>query len=393
MRLTFGRLAWLLPALAAAVSGCARPKPDAAQDHAERCAKGERMACVRACQNGVYGKSGCMAAVHDKNPVRRTKMLTAACNAREADACRLAAEASIALNLGNPLQYQSLLSLACDQHDRAGCEKLGDFRLLESLPSAKTAYEKACSLQPERKETCLREVTERIAAIDRERAQCQKNDLAACEGLLQLTALRNHDLAYQGAEGVCRLRGLNQHYRKTELRYDYKLRKRFATYERCGLFLLARAADEPRQSLTFQRVPVPESGARANQPLRGRVDLTNVAFHFRDAPSVQPERVSEFKAQITARLRERLTLAARCYDHHLSTHPGTQGTLNATFIVDKLGEPLEARASGELADLELQSCLLSAAIPERFGGIDADLGSVARVEASLGLTPVDAAKR
>lgn len=390
--MTLGKLAWFLPALVGVVTGCARARPQA-DDYAERCSNGERMACARACELGVHGKAGCMAGVHEQNPVRRTKMLSVACKARQAGACLMAAEASITLNLSNPLEYQTLLSSACDQADKQGCEKLGDFWLSDSLTSAKAAYDKGCRLEPSRTEACTNEVTERIAAIDRELAACKKEELAACENLLRLSARRNHDLGYQGAEAACRIRGLDQHYRDTKIRHPYKLRKRFSNYQACGLFMLARAAAEPGQSVEFQRVPLPEPSPRANQPLRGRVTLADLAFHFRDAPSAQPERVTEFKAGVAARIQERLALAARCYDRHLGGHPGTRGALNATFIIDKLGEPLELRPSSDLADLELCACLLSAAIPARFTGMDADLGSIARVEARFELTPTDAGKR
>lgn len=334
-----------------------------------------------------------MAAVDDKNPLRRTKMLTLACNAGEPGACLLAAQASIVLGMSDHQQYQTLLSRACDQRDAQGCEKLGDFWLLDSLVSAKAAYDKGCRLEPSRARACSDDVARRIASVDRERVACQQDQLAACERLLSLTALRNHDLAYQGAAAACRLRGLNEYYRGTKLRHSYKLRKRFGTYEPCGLFSLARAAADPGQSAEFQRVPLPDPPAVANQGQRGRVALVDLSLHFRSAPSVQPEQVAAFKAGVEARLRERLDLGTRCYERHLRAHPGAQGKLDALFIVDKLGEPLELRASGELTDPELCACLLSAAIPERFTGMNTDLGSIARVEAKLVLTPVSAGTR
>ncbi len=334
-----------------------------------------------------------MSAVDDKHPTRRTRMLTLACNAEQPGACLLAAEASIALGIGNEHQYQTLLSRACEQRDARGCEKLGDFWLLDSLASAKAAYQKACHLEPSRARVCRDEVAERIAAVDRERTACKQDQLAACERLLKLTALRNHDLGYQAAEAACRLRGLSEHYRGTELRHPYKLRKRFASYEPCGLFALARAAAAPGEVTEFQRVPLPDPPAAAKGEPRGRVALGDVTLHFRDAPSVQPEQVAAFKAAVEARIRERLELGTRCYDRYLRTHPHSRGELAALFIIDKLGEPLELRASGDWGDPELRSCLLSAAIPERFTGMNTDLGSIARVEAKLELTPAPAGAR
>lgn len=345
------------------------------------------MACAQACERGVHGKTGCMAAVDDKHPTRRTKMLTLACEAKEPGACRLAAEASITLGMSNPRQYQVLLERACDQRDRQACEKLGDYWLLESLPSAKAAYDRGCQLETARARACSEEVAERIASIDRERAACKQDQLAACERLLKLAAARNHDLGYHAAHTACRLRGLNEYYRGTELRHSYKLRKRFSSYEPCGLFSLARAAAGPGESTEFERVPLPDPTPTAGRAARGRVALTGVAFHFRNAPSVQPEQVVAFKAGVEAGIREHLALGTRCYQRHLAAHPEAGGNMDAVFIIDKLGEALELRCSGELTDPELCACLLSATIPERFTGLHTDLGSIARVEAKFELQP------
>ena len=81
-----------------------------------------------------------------------------------------------------------------------------------------------------------------------------------------------------------------------------------------------------------------------------------------------------FKAGVEAQLRERLVLCARCYEQHLGLHPETQGKLGATFIIDKLGNVLELRGAGELTDPTLSACVVSAAIPESFSGLNADLG-------------------
>ncbi|HEU5073906.1 MAG TPA: hypothetical protein VFU02_07030 [Polyangiaceae bacterium] len=390
--MTLAKLACLVPALLGLVTGCARTR-SLEENSEQRCSNGDRAACARACERGVHGKTGCMAAVHDKNPVRRTKMLTRACDAGQAGACVMAADASITLGMSNPRQYQTLLTRACEQRDKAGCEKLGDLQLLDALDSAKAAYDRGCHVEPSRARACSETVTRRIAAVDAARAGCKNDELEACERLLSLTAARNHDLGYEAAEAVCRLRGLTEYYRQTELEYSYKLRKRFASYERCGLFLLARAANTFEQSLGFQRVPLPEPPASGSRRLHADVALTDVRFHFRHTPKAQPEQVTRFKADVEARIRERLDLAARCYERHLGTHPDAQGKLDANFIIDKLGEPLELRASGELTDPKLCACLLSAAIPERFSATDADLGSIVRVEATLELTPQRASAR
>jgi len=372
-------------ALLVGFASCNRPRPDAGDDSEQRCASGDRAACARACERGVYGASGCMAAVHEKDPYRRTTMLTHACKAKQPKACVLAAEASVALGMGNARLYEKLLTRACEQRDRQGCEKLGDYRLLDAPASAKQAYDKACSVEPARAGACSAEVAERFGAIDQARAACKRDDLAACERLLALTAPKNHDLAYQGAEAACRLRGLSAHYRQTELRFSYKLRKRRSHYDRCGLFLLARTATDPDRSFEFQRVPLPAPPARKARERHGTVTLADLRLIFRDAPSAQPEQVSAYKAGVEARIRERLTLAEGCYEQHLGPHPETQGKLSASFIIDKLGYPLELRPAGELTDPTLSACVVSAAIPESFAGLNVDLGSIARVEATLDL--------
>jgi hypothetical protein len=230
-------------------------------------------------------------------------------------------------------------------------------------------------------------VAERLGAIEQARAACKRDDLAACERLLALAAPKNHDLAYQGAEAACRLRGLSAHYRQTELRFSYKLRKRRSNYDRCGLFLLARTATDPDRSFEFQRVAVPDAAARKARERRGTLSLADLRLIFRDAPSAQPEQVAAFKAGVEARVRERLDLAESCYEQHLQLHPETRGKLGANFIIDKLGNPLELRPAGELTDPILSACVVSAAIPESFSGLNADLGSIVRVEAMLDLQP------
>jgi len=373
---------WLL-ALSVCVASCQRP---AARDDFEKsCSSGDRTACARACELGVYGQTGCMAAVHEKDPSRRTTLLTRACEAKQPRACMLAAEASVQLGMGNARLYEKLLSRACDQLDKQGCERLGDYRLLDARESAKRAYEKACSVEPGRARACTDEVAERLGAIDQARTACKRDDLAACERLLALTAPKNHDLAFLGAEAACRLRGLSAHYRQTELRFSYKLRKRRSTYDRCGLFLLARTATDPDRSFEFHRVPLPEPTARSARERRGTLTLADFRFVFRDAPSAQPEQVAVFKAGVEKRIRERLELAESCYEQHLGLYPETRGKLDASFIIDKLGNPLELRAAGELTDPTLSACVVTAAIPESFPGLNADLGSIARVEATLDL--------
>lgn len=366
------------------LTGCSRSRP-AADDFEKRCLAGDRVACARACERGVSGKGGCMTALDEKDPFRRTTMLTHACKAKEPKACVLAAEASVALGMSNARLYEKLLSRACDQQDEQGCERLGDYRLLESPESAKRAYDKACSVEPARARACTDEVTRSFAAIGQARAACKQDDLQACERLLALTAPKNQDLAYQGAEAACRLRGLTAHYRQTELRLTYKLRKRRSNYDRCGLFLLARTLTDPEGSFEFKRVPLPDASAPGASARRGTVTLAELRLIFRDPPNAQPEQVAAFKAGVEARVRERLELCERCYEQHLGLHPETQGKLDATFIIDKLGTPLELRAAGELTDPTLSACVVSAAIPERFSGLNADLGSLARVEASLDL--------
>jgi hypothetical protein len=113
--------------------------------------------------------------------------------------------------------------------------------------------------------------------------------------------------------------------------------------------------------------------------------LTETRLHFQNPPSAQPEQLTLFKATLETQIEKRLALARRCYDLHLGAHPNTKGSIEASFIVDKLGEPLELQSSSELTDLELRSCIVSAAIPERFSGVTAELGSIARVEAKLEL--------
>lgn len=379
--------AWVeaLLALSVCVASCNRTRAAASDDFEKRCSSGDRAGCARACELGVYGQTGCMAAVNEKDPFRRTTMLTHACKAEQPRACVLAAEASVTLGMGNARLYEKLLSRACDQKDKQGCDKLGDYRLFDGLESAKQAYDKACSVEPGRTRACRDEVAGRLEAIDQARTACTRDDLAACERLLALAAPKNHDLAYQGAEAACRLRGLSAHYRQTELRFSYKLRKRRSNYDRCGLFLLARTATDPDRAFEFRRVPLPEAPARSAREQRGSLTLTDFRLVFRDAPSAEPEQVAVFKAGVEARIRERLALAERCYEHHLGLSPETQGKLDASFIIDKLGNPLELRAAGELTDPTLSACVVSAAIPESFQGLNADLGSIARIEATLAL--------
>jgi len=365
-----------------AILGCRRRSPFAHEDHEKRCATGDHAACARACEAGVHGKGGCMEAVHEKNPLRRTSMLTRACDAGEKGACALAAEASITLGLSNPRQYQSLLARGCQAKDERACEKLGDFELLDSFESAKAAYEQACRLQAKNASACSAEIRQRITSFERTQAACTADDLDACEHLLGLAAGRNHDLAYTSALAICKLRGLTEHYRKTELPFSYKLRKPRAGYEGCGLFLLARAASDPNGSFEFQRTKVPEATLTNHH---GQVLLGELRLHFQSPPSAQPEQLTLFKTALQTQIGKRLELARRCYDLHLALHPNTEGSIEASFIVDKRGEPLELQSSSELTDLELRACIVSAAIPERFSGVSADLGSIARVEARLEL--------
>ena len=365
-----------------AVLSCRRSSPFAHEDHEQRCSKGDRAACARACEAGVHGKGGCMEAVNEKNPLRRTTMLTRACDAGEKGACALAAEASITLGLSNPRQYQSLLQRGCKAKDERACEKLGDFELLDSLESAKSAYEQGCRLRAKDASACSAEVRQRITTIERTRAECAGDDLDACKHLLGLAAERNHDLAYTSALAICNLRGLTEHYRKTELPFSYKLRKPRGSYEGCGLFLLARAASDPKGSFEFQRTKVPDATVPNHH---GQVLLRELRLHFQSPPSAQPEQLTLFKTTLQAQVEKRLELARRCYDLHLALHPNAEGSIEASFIVDKRGEPLELQSSSELTDLELRACIVSAAIPERFSGVSADLGSIARVEAKLEL--------
>jgi len=130
---------------------------------------------------------------------------------------------------------------------------------------------------------------------------------------------------------------------------------------------------------------LPDPPAVGASERRGSLTLADLRLIFRDPPNAQPEQVAVFKAGVEAQVRERLELCERCYEQHLGLHPGTQGKLDATFIIDKLGNVLELRGAGELTDPTLSACVVSAAIPESFSGLNADLGSIARVEATLDL--------
>lgn len=365
--------------VASALAGCHREPPTA--DFERRCAGGDRAACSQACKAGVLGENGCMAALKDNNPMRRAQMLGRACQAQVKPACLPAAEASIALNLNQYEQYQSLLTQGCQLKSRDACNKLGDFLLLDSLNDARQRYLEACKLEKE-PGPCVTSVTSRLRALEANQAKCRANDALACERVLLSTATRNQDLAYDAASRICQQRGLSQYYASNRISYAYKLRQQLKSYEACGLFLVARATGSPPIPLSFSRKPIPTGEPVAK---RGAIEVEQIKFHFGQAPALEPALLSAAQDAVKRQMEDRLDSARRCFNGVPAGHPAKTGELNFTFLVDRLGEPVEVRTSSDLVDHELRECLASALIPEHFTGKVNDLGSVVRVEAVVAL--------
>jgi hypothetical protein len=368
-----------------ALSSCSRaPDPPSFE---KRCLAGDQLACAKACADGVLGPGGCLAAAKVKNPLRKTEMYTRACHANVPEACAAAAEASVTLSLSNPAQYQRLLEHGCELSSRKACEMLGDFSIVESLDTARRAYAKACEAERAAPDpSCTTRMEKLATLLAEQRAACLRDDVGACEQLLYTVADRNHDLGYQAADRLCRLRGLERYYQKTQMPFAHRLRSAKRTYTPCGLFLLARAARDPKRESEFRRVPLPETVVDRGE----RIVLSAVELHFREPPSAQPEAIAEAKRAIEAELRARLDVAQRCYELRQSSKPVSRAGFSADFGIDKLGEPLELRPSGAALDPAFSACLLSGLVPERFAASSIrELGSIVHVEVRYELTAPD----
>lgn len=362
---------------AGAVASCSRKPPP--PDFERRCAGGDLTACAKACSAGALGETGCMAALKDKNPARRAEMLGRACKAKVKRACLPAAEASVALNMNRHERYESLLAQGCKLGSREACYKLGDFLLLDAPEQARQRYLQGCKLEKEAG-PCVTTVTSRVRAVQSNQVACRGDDVVACERLLLQTATRNQDLAYLAASRICKQRGLDDYYGSDRISYPYKLRQRLDSYERCGLFLVARAAGTPPVQLSFSRAPVPFSKPAAK---RDAVELTHVKFHFRNAPALEPKALSAAQEAVEQQMTARLDSARRCVDPSSKESAPETGEINLTFLIDRLGDPIEVRTSSAMGDHALRECLASALVPERFTGKVNDLGRVVRVEAII----------
>ena len=336
-------------------------------------------ACNKACELGIYGEGGCVTGARTKHPQRRTELLIRACRGNLSDACVEAARSSIAVSMSNPKQYESLLEQGCKLGSRTGCRLWGDHLLAESFTQARSAYLRACEGAPADAAQCGPAPQQRLHALERDDAACTRGDVRACERLLYGAATLNHDLGYRAANKVCKLRGLSDYYATNRMRFAYKLRKRKHEYESCGLFLLARAANDPQQRSRFQRTEVPPPTQAESS---GRVELTSVDLHFRQPPQVQPETVLTAKKAIAAQLEQRLEFAARCVQH-LKAKGSVDGAAEANFVLDRLGEPLELRAAGQSLDGRVTDCVVSTTVPESFTGDALTLGSVVHVQAMM----------
>lgn len=337
-------------------------------------------ACSKACQLGVHGEGGCLTGARTKHPLRRTELLIRACRGNLGDACVEAAKSSIAVSMSNPKQYQSLLEQGCKLGNRNGCRLLGDYFLADSFAQAKKAYERACEGTPADAAQCGPALEKRMSALQHDDSACTQGKLRACERLLYEAAVLNHDLGYRAANQLCKLRGLSEYYATNSMRFAYKLRQRKHTYDRCGLFLLARAANDPHRRSSFQRTEIP-----APSPVEGngRVELVTVNLHVRQEAQLQPEALLAAKNALAAQLEERLPLAKRCVDQRLQTLASVDGTAEANFVLDRLGEPIELRAAGQALDSSLTNCVVSAAVPEAFTGEALALGHVVHVQAIM----------
>jgi hypothetical protein len=366
----------LLPCLLLVLSAC-EPSRD---DYRQKCLSGEMNACSKACELGIHGEGGCLTGANTKHPQRRTELLIRACRGNLGDACVEAARSSITLSMSNPKQYESLLEQGCKLGSHAGCRLWGDYLLADSFAQAQKAYLRACELAPADTAQCGPALQQRLNTLERDDTACNKGEVGACERLLHEAAGLNHDVAYRAAHQVCKLRGLSEYYATSRIPFAYKLRKRKQQYEGCGLFLLARAAHDPHQRSRFRRSEVPPASVVERG---GRVELTSVNLHFRQDPQVQPEAVLAAKNAIAAQLEQRLKLAKRCVDQHLEAHASADGTAEANFILDRLGEPLELRAAGQSLDSRVSDCVISAAVPEVFTGDVLPLRNVVHVQAMM----------
>ncbi len=265
--------------------------------------------------------------------------------------------------------------------DAKACRRLGDYLLADSPSLAQQAYARGCQAETQA-QGCGADLQRRMRELTRDRAACEQRNPVACARVLRHTAVANHDAAYEAAQRICEIRGLEEYYAHKQMAFAFKLRRPRTEYDACGLFLVARAASDPEGKSAFKRAAPPEGVTDHG----GRVELASIGLHYAstdDAPA--PERIIEEKKLIAAQLAEGLELAGRCYDFRLGKEPSLDGQVTANFIIDKLGDTLELRAGGPLSDMELPRCIASAVVPERFTGIQGGLDRVVRVEVSLRL--------
>lgn len=331
----------------------------------EACAKGAAKACLTACRRGVLGHDGCLGAAGRATVPQRGKYFDEACRGKLLEGCLQGAK--LHRNLHEREKYATAVDRACSLGHTESCSTLGDLRLGSSRDQALDAYRRGCKLAKRDVADCERQSVQLTTDVDRFLTRCRSDDLASCEQALSLLAKRNHDAAYLAAKRICERRGLTEHYHRGAVKAPLYLERPENKYDQCGLFLVARSSVAGTDSVwPKRRQPAPASKAKASVALA----VDSLDIHFRGKLEDSPETLVEVKKELTRDLDAGLPRALPCFEAHLEGQQTTAigKTVQANFIVDRLGEPLDLRASSEIHDPELTNCIVDAALPETFGG-------------------------
>jgi hypothetical protein len=347
---------------------------------AEKCAAGDARACREACRRGVWGKDGCLGAARSAAIKKRGAYFDRACHAKVLEGCLEAVE--LHQKTGAWESYVGALDHACKLNDQRSCSRLGDAELAASRKKALGSYRLGCRLAKKEVAACESRASDLVRNIDDHLGRCETDDIEACGQALSLLAPRNHDAAYLAAERICKLRGLEQHYRRKSVKAPLYLEEGSKAYGQCGLFLVARTSVAGPKPL-WQRAGAPPGNQEAPTDIALAVD--DLTLNFKEKTAASPETLVETKREMLNAIEPRLPGALACFPRHFDAAASAAAgkRIVGNFIVDRLGEPLDIRASSDLGSPALGDCIVDATLPEKFTGKVSGLERIPIVELTL----------